>query len=94
MKQISDKKKKGDALFRKASKEVIFRSYGRCEGKTPACPDGDHPGVLRHHIGRRRGEDGGHTPDNLLNLCNDAHLYIHANPAISYDKGWLRRSWE
>lgn len=94
LKKVSDKKREADAEFRKASKEVIFRSYGRCEANTPACPEREHAGAHRHHIGRRRGVNGGHTADNLLNVCFDAHRFIHENPLISYEKGWLRRSWE
>lgn len=94
MRQRSAKKVAGDREFAKAAKEVIFRSYGRCEANTPACPEREHEGVHRHHIGRRRGVNGGHTADNLLNVCDAGHRFIHANPAISYENGWLKHSWD
>lgn len=59
-------------------------AYGlthRCSGRT----------VVHHRLLRSQG--GGHDEDNLVALCNHAHLYVHANPSESYELGlMLRRS--
>lgn len=70
-------------------KEARFRSGGRCEiHLQPSCGG---RAVLFHHV-LRRGQGGKGTLDNCLHLCNWCHAYVHANPAISYENGWLRRS--
>lgn len=51
----------------------------------------DGRAVLFHHV-LRRSKQGKGTADNGLHLCNPCHLWIHANPAISYERGWLARS--
>lgn len=47
--------------------------------------------VLLHHK-LRRSQGGSHSADNLLHLCDWCHADIHANPAVSYVRGWLIRS--
>lgn len=92
LKRISDKKRIRDAEFAAARRIVEARAFGRCEANTPACPLREHRGVHVHHI-RRRSQGGGHDPSNLLLCCEEAHAYIHANPAESYEAGWLVPSW-
>lgn len=92
LKPVSDKKRVRDAELAKARVEVAQRAFGRCEANTPACPSREHAGVHAHHV-RRRSAGGGHGAENLLWVCEAAHAYIHANPAESYDAGWLVPSW-
>ena len=39
-----------------------------------------------------------HLPQNLIVLCGSGttgcHGWVHANPAESYEQGWLVRSWQ
>jgi hypothetical protein len=72
----------------KVRSEVAGRSGGWCEI--------DHPNCLMratqmHHV-LRRSQGGKDDADNLLHLCLMGHDYIHANPALSYESGWLKRS--
>lgn len=65
---------------------VDVRSRGRCEH-----PDGcDQRAEVHHHKAGRGGNDP-HDPDNLLHLCNDHHLYVHAHPKFSYANGSMVR---
>jgi len=31
---------------------------------------------------------------NLVSLCRECHSHVHANPAESYELGWLVHSWD
>lgn len=92
LRRVSDKKRKADAELAAARKTVIARAFGRCEANTPVCPSREHRGDHVHHV-RRRSAGGQHDPANLLLVCEEAHSYIHAHPAESYEKGWLVPSW-
>lgn len=63
--------------------EVETRSGGPCEW--PSCPE--RAMDLHHRLMRSQG--GKHTVDNLAHLCRAHHNRIHANPAQSYESGWL-----
>lgn len=63
---------------------VEKRSRGFCEAGTPACTG---PGEVFHHRQGRRT----HDPDLILHCCDACHLYIHAHPAESYERGWMVR---
>jgi 5-methylcytosine-specific restriction endonuclease McrA len=67
---------------------VLGRAEGRCEASTPDCTGW---ALHAHHI-LRRSQGGRHTEENMLACCRPCHEYIHANPARSYEQGWLRRS--
>ena len=70
-------------------KQVHERSEGLCEAKTNACTKyAEHI----HHIKLRRSKD--HSLDNLLNVCNACHTYIHLNPSKSYEAKWLKHWWD
>ena len=72
---------------------VHLRSGGMCEVRTPSCRVGPHEGSDVHHR-LMRSQGGSHDPENGLLVCPPAHIYIHANPGESYQRGWLVRSWE
>lgn len=44
---------------------------------------------VHHKLSRRHGD---HTLSNALHCCLYCHLWVHANPAISYVNGWMIRS--
>ena len=79
-------KRKGEPkALTEARKAVQERSGGRCE--VMAAPGCDGIGVhLHHRILRRHGD---HSPDALLFVCVHCHGLIHANPELSYWRGWL-----
>ncbi len=90
LKRRSAKKAASDAEYAQARETVMFRSYGRCEANTPACPPREHEAVHVHHK-LRRSATSAHDPELMLACCLAAHNFIHANPAISYEAGWLFR---
>lgn len=59
-----------------------------CEIHLAGCygiPTDRHHKLPRSHGGR---DDRGSTMD----LCRYCHRYVHANPALAYEHGWLIRS--
>lgn len=66
--------------------------YGRSSGCCEVC--GNHPGQSWHHR-QNRSQGGRWTPANGLHVCGDGttgcHGWIGANPAESYEYGWLVR---
>ena len=71
----------------KVRAEVLERSGGFCEIDHPNCPG---PARHMHHI-LMRSQGGKHEASNLLHLCHTAHVEVHANPSVSYERGWLLR---
>ena len=76
------------AIPPKVRREVAGRSGGWCEIDHDNC---SLRATQMHHI-LRRSQGGKNEADNLLHLCLNGHSYIHANPALSYEQGWLKRS--
>lgn len=64
--------------------EVYWRAGGFCErcGRAP---------IAVYHHRRLRSQGGLGTLDNAAGLCDPCHVHIHANPAESYEAGWLIR---
>lgn len=67
--------------------DVEARSNGRCELRTPACTG---RGSECHHL-LPRSAGGPDDMGNCVWTCPPCHLYVHLNPAESYERGWLRR---
>jgi len=84
-------KRKSEAGLAKSRKIVAGRSGGRCEASIRGVCSGGAECV--HHV-LRRSQGGGHEPENLLHLCHRCHGWVHANPAVSMEKGWLRKRGE
>lgn len=53
---------------------------------------GEARAVHTHHR-KLRSQGGGDEKSNLLRVCSDCHLAIHANPSESYARGLLVHSW-
>lgn len=49
--------------------------------------------IHRHHR-KLRSQGGTDEPVNLLDVTLNLHDWIHRNPAISYARGWLVKSWQ
>jgi 5-methylcytosine-specific restriction endonuclease McrA len=64
--------------------QVLARANGLCE----ICRS--VPLTEVHHR-KRRSQGGTNDLANLLGLCEADHKRVHANPSVSYDKGWLLR---
>lgn len=63
--------------------------YPACEVMLPGVCDG---GVVQWHHRKLRSQGGGHEVTNGLAVCRSCHEAIHADPATSYENGWLVRS--
>lgn len=50
------------------------------------------PWAFHHRKLKSAGRDDSRA--NLLWLCVPHHAYVHANPGVSYERGWLLHSWE
>lgn len=74
--------------FQAAKPLVRERSRGRCEAA--ASPNCSGQGGHVHHR-RLRSQGGTNELDNLLDVCVWCHSFIHGNPALSYERGWLVR---
>lgn len=77
----------GGAGYRKAREAVRDAAGGVCEARCDGCTGSGHHA---HHI-RRRSQGGQDTVTNLLWVCRSCHDWIHANPAASYELGYLHR---
>ena len=67
------------------------RAGGRCEARCdPGCRG--RPSQLHHR--RMRSQGGDNRSVNLLAVCDICHGTIHANPALSYERGLLVHSWD
>jgi len=87
LKRTGIKRKTGTAMPKSVIDFVKTRANGSCEARTPRCVGGvDH---LHHKILRSQG--GKHTVENLLAVCMPCHTFIHNNPQVSVDNGWIVR---
>jgi len=67
--------------------EIIVREHGIC------CRCGNRAATDAHHR-KLRSQGGLNTWDNQVGICRTCHNSIHANPALSYEWGWLVYSWD
>ena len=71
--------------FRKMRLVIRQRSRHQCEARTEACVGaGEHI----HHR-KLRSQGGTNSANNLIDVCTPCHNWIHAHPALSYERGWL-----
>ena len=76
------------ALFQ--FRAVVYRRQW-CQGDTPACPIGQHPGTDAHHIWPSDRDKGLHNPNRAALLCRAAHQFVHEFPAWGREHGLLKR---
>lgn len=67
-----------------AAKVVKARSGGLCEASVRAGVCTIYATRIHHARGRLT-----HNPECLLHLCDQCHVWIHAHPAVSYERGWM-----
>ena len=70
-------------------KQILVRDDWKCVKCSGAANDVHHRQL--------RGMGGSKLldyPANLISLCRTCHSYIHANPAESYELGYLVHSWD
>lgn len=76
------------ALWARSRAWAASRADGSCEARCHNECEGR--GAQAHHI-QRRSQGGSDGAENLLWVCHLCHQWIHDNPAVSFEKGWLRR---
>lgn len=79
------------AAERQFRQQVRINAGGLCQIHSPACPPGRHDGHHAHHCAPSDRDRGVHDPARGLWLCFPAHAFVHREPAISYQNGWLLR---
>ena len=50
----------------------------------------ERPAMEAHHLLRRSSGRERLERSNLVGLCRGCHRFIHNNPRLSYEEGWLR----
>jgi HNH endonuclease len=70
---------------------LIERAGGQCEARI-AGVCGTGLSVMHRHHKLMRSHGGSNDIGNLLYLCDGCHVFIHLNPTLSYEMGWLVRS--
>ena len=66
-------------------------SHPVCEAMIPYVCKGS---MAHWHHRKLRSQGGEHTVTNGLGVCDACHNKIHADPATSYEKGWLVHGWD
>ena len=69
---------------------VLSRADGACEALISSSCIGR--GQHIHHR-QLRSQGGRHSVANCVSICHMCHDWIHANPELAYDWGWLVKSY-
>ena len=51
-------------------------------------------GVMHRHHRKLRSQGGDDSEQNIMLVSPEQHRWIHDNPAASYARGWLVKSWQ
>lgn len=71
-------------------RQLRARARGQCEAAVS--PDCTGRGVHAHHKAAKGAHGRDDSLSNLLYVCHRCHDHIHANPAESYERGFLERT--
>lgn len=88
LRRRSVKKRSADAAWKLVTSKRGFVVGFRCEVGLPGCLMGLNC-AGHHRLARSQG--GKHELSNCLYVCSACHNWIHANPAVSYERGWMVR---
>jgi 5-methylcytosine-specific restriction endonuclease McrA len=83
VKQVSDRRRKRDAVYPARRREVFERGEGMCEFCLIA------PMQEVHHLYGRGGPDP-HALERLIGLCSVCHQSAHAHPNWAREHGLMR----
>jgi hypothetical protein len=86
--------RKGSKEWAEERMKVHVRSSEICEVKE-TCRDLAGRAARAVHVHHRhlRKHGGSDYAENLLDLCDACHKWVHAHPKVSYENGWLIHSW-
>jgi 5-methylcytosine-specific restriction endonuclease McrA len=87
---VSARRQRESRKYAKVRELVMDRDEWSC--KVGHWPDPAHRGMLvtHHVISRARAPLLWLDPDNLLTLCWDHHVAVHANVALATERGLIR----
>lgn len=80
--KMSERRKVYSAELAIAREAVLKRCRNLCE----RC--GEQPATEVHHR-QRRSQGGSNELSNLTGLCSADHRWVHENPALAFETGWL-----
>lgn len=80
------KRTRSRIAYDRVRKDVAGRSGERCEIGSSVC---ELRGTECHHL-LPRAQGGRDEIGNCVWTCAPCHVYVHAHPAESYERGWLR----
>lgn len=83
------KRTRGRTKAEKRSTWTEARGRARLADRSECCEKCGTGGVLHWHHRKRRSQGGTWAPSNGLRLCPLCHGWVHANPAVSTEHGWL-----
>jgi 5-methylcytosine-specific restriction endonuclease McrA len=78
-----------DPVWAAVRKVVWERARGRCE----RCETGLYVTTWHAHHVKLRSRGGTDDPANLVALCPPCHRWVHANPTLAENEGWMLASW-
>jgi 5-methylcytosine-specific restriction endonuclease McrA len=73
-------------------KAVLLRDEGRCRRCLREAAEVHHRRLKQR--GGTKDEETLYGLSNLVSVCRRCHNEIHAEPALSYEQGWLVHSWQ
>jgi hypothetical protein len=50
--------------------------------------------MMHKHHRKRRSQGGSDDEVNIMLVTPEQHDWIHRHPALSYERGWLVKSWQ
>lgn len=87
LKTMSTKRRAAERVLAQNRKAALLRDGFQCQA-VDVFPHECGGGLILHHV-RLRSQGGGHEVENLLTLCDAAHLLVHANPAVAKAHGLI-----
>lgn len=82
----------GKLTWDKARRGALERDEETCQRCSRPATDVHHRKVKG--MGGTGDEEVAFGLANLVSLCRECHSHVHANPAESYELGWLVHSWD
>lgn len=89
MRAVSLKRQKQDRLYKPIHDAVIERDLWSCQAFGWTEVSCRLPLVVHHVISRARDKTLALEPSNLVTLCWDHHVAVHANVALATERGLL-----
>jgi len=91
IRRASKKKNSESATRRELLKRLVDERGEECQARTTTCTGF---AVDAHEVLQRSAQGSAVDPENILLICRPCHNYIHQHPGESFERGWLRHSWE